>query len=98
MATCQLRIILKSNSEGESRVMAWLDIERKAEAIMQATERNIRASEISQADREPTWDGRAIQRVPAAATDCPMESQQQQFLLSLPWFTQANEKVEGLLI
>jgi len=35
----------------------WLDIDRKAEAVMTACERAIRDAEVLHASLEPSWDG-----------------------------------------
>jgi hypothetical protein len=44
----------------------WLEIDKKAEAIMQAAERRIRDSETAKAELEPPWDGEQL-LLPAVA-------------------------------
>lgn len=38
----------------------WLEIDKKAEAFMQAAESRIRSSETAKAEQEPPWDGEAL--------------------------------------
>jgi hypothetical protein len=35
----------------------WLDIDRKADGVMMACDKTIRAAEQLRADQEPPWDG-----------------------------------------